>query len=134
MVKHQPLVVGLTICHDVSRDPGRGEVSIHRSFTGIACEFFPAALTPFCVHCCLTDGEGTGELMLTVTSLADPMEEARRIVHPIRFRERLDLIDCVIRVNRCVFPAAGMYSVSLFLDGEWLAQRSLRVYLREEFR
>jgi hypothetical protein len=35
------------------------------------------------------------------------------------------------RVNRCTFPLSGVYQLTLFLDGEWLAHRRLEVIERQ---
>jgi hypothetical protein len=37
-----------------------------------------------------------------------------------------------IRAQRCSFPAPGEYLCTLLLNGEWLAQRRLRVAEKEE--
>src|SRR5262249_33631572 len=36
-----------------------------------------------------------------------------------------------LRSHRCVFPAPGLYQFTLMVDGDWVAQRRLRVYKRE---
>lgn len=130
MVTHQPAVVGLTVCRDVSRDVS-GDVTLFRSFTGMGVASFPASVTPFCVVVSLTDGEGTGQLELHVTKLDEPLVEATRVSLSLTFPNRLQLVECVIRVTRCEFPSPRLYMVTLFLDDEWLAQKSIRVYALE---
>jgi hypothetical protein len=78
----------------------------------------------------LTDGYGEGVLELVVTKLDDPMIDARRLRLPLRFRDPLQLVECIIRVSRCRFASAGLYQLTLFADGEWLAQRVIRVRLK----
>jgi hypothetical protein len=129
MLLHPPVIVGLTICRDVQIDPASLDISLLHSFTGLAVDSFPGSGRPFCVVAVLTDGAGSGELELIVTKLDDPMEVARRIRLPLRFRDRLQLVQCVIRVNHCDFPSSGLYLFSLYADGEWLAQKAIRVYL-----
>lgn len=126
MITHPPVVVGLTVCRDVSKDV-TGDLTIFRSFTGMSTTSFPAQVTPFCVVVTLTDGEGDGRLELRITKLDDPSFDVARVTIPLRFPNRLQHVDCVIRVTRCVLPSAGVYLVSLFLDDEWIAQRSLQV-------
>jgi hypothetical protein len=130
MLSHPPVIVGLTICRDVQVDPTSLDTSLIRSFTGLAVDSFPGGGQPFCVFAVLTDGAGSGDLELIVTKLDEPMEVARRIRLPLRFRDRLQLVQCVVRVNHCVFPSPGLYLFSPYADGEWLAQKAIRVYLR----
>lgn len=130
MLSHPPVVVGLTLCRDVRVDPTSLDTTLIRSFTGLPVDSFPGTGRPFCAFAVLTDGDGNGDLDLIVTKLDDPMVVARRIRLPLRFRDRLQLVQCVIRVSRCAFPSPGLYLFSLYADGEWLAQKSLRVYLR----
>jgi hypothetical protein len=130
VIAHQPVVVGLIVCRDATRHPS-GDYTITRSFTGMAVPSFPALAPPFCVCCTLTDGYGDGRLELTVLKLDDPMVEVQPVVLPVAFRDRLQLVECVIRITRCTFPSPGIYLATLSLDGEWLAQKAVRVYAAE---
>lgn len=125
-----PVVVGLTIARDVTRGPS-GNLSVAKSYTGLRVGGFPAPVPPFSVLVTLTDGEGAGKLELRVTKLDDPMLEARRLSLPLQLHDRLQQLECPIRVGNCVFPSPGIYLFCLFLDDEWIAQRSLRVALKE---
>jgi hypothetical protein len=49
----------------------------------------------------------------------------------VRFTDRPGFVECVFRFNRFPFPGPGVYLFGLYLDGEWAAQRALRVYTRE---
>jgi hypothetical protein len=130
VITHQPVVVGLIVCRDITRDPS-GDFDISRSFTALELLSFPAPAPPFCVYCTLTDGAGQGRLELIVTKLDDPSIYSRPVVRSLAFHDRLQMVECVIRVTRCAFPSAGLYLVTLLLDGEWLAQKSIRVYAME---
>jgi hypothetical protein len=50
---------------------------------------------------------------------------------PIRLTDRLMELRVLFRVTNCVFPSPGAYQVTLLLDGEWLAQRRIRVAKKE---
>jgi hypothetical protein len=127
MFPHPPVVVGLTLCHDVKVDHPSLEHTAVRCFTRLRANPFPANPPSFCVFATLTDGEGEETLTLTVTRQADQQEEVRRIDLPVRFPDRLHVLRCIVRVSRCGFPAPGVYLFTLFMDGEWLAQSALHV-------
>jgi len=127
------VVVGLTVCHDITRDPS-GDLTITRSFTGMAVPRFPAVGFPFCVLLTLTDGGGDGLLEFVITKHDDPMIELPRRSYRLAFHDTLQLIECAIRSGHCAFPSAGHYVFSVFLDGEWLAQKSIRIYSTETGR
>lgn len=129
MLSQLPVVVGLTIARDITRGSS-GNLTVTETYTGLRVDSFPAPVPPFSVLVTLTDGEGSGQLELRVTKLDDPMVEARRITMPLQLHDRLQQVECLIRVAHCVFPSAGIYLFSLFLEGEWIAQRSLRIALK----
>lgn len=131
MFPHPPVVVGLTIAQDIRYHSNSGNYSVIEAFNGLSGERFPLSVSPFAVLVTLTDAEGEGRLELVVTKLDDPMVEARRIYRTVRFKDRLQLLACVIRVERCIFPSPGVYLLTLSIDGEWLAHRSLFLSVRE---
>ncbi len=132
MATQPPIVVGLTICRDFLRDSASGNYSVIRSFTGHPIDSFPGSGEPFCVFAILTEGAGEVEAELIATWFGDEgiVEYARARVR-VRFPDPLQLVECLFRFNRFSFPGPGVYQFGLYLDGEWAAQRGLRVYERE---
>jgi hypothetical protein len=51
---------------------------------------------------------------------------------PVVFQDRLKELRVLFRVTTCVFPEPGSYQVTLFLDGDWIAQRGIRIVLTEK--
>jgi hypothetical protein len=126
-------VVGLTICRDFIRDAASGNYSVIRSFTGHPVKSFPGTGEPFCVFAILTDGRDEVEAELAITWFGDEdVFEYARLRGRVRFPDPLQLVECVFRFNQFPFPGPGVYLFALHLNGEWAAQRSLRVYAREE--
>ncbi len=130
MTTQLPMVPGLFLCDDVVREPSTQNVSLIRTFTGLAADQFPWAPHSYTVFASLTDGFGTFTAELRISLLDDPAETVYIVRHPLHFPDRLRTVNYVMRVTQCRFPRAGVYVAALFLDGEWLAQRSLRVYPR----
>ena len=128
MLSHMPVVLGLTLCEDVVVDPATGNVSLIRSFTGLPVDNFPAVARPFCAFAALSDGEGEVDAELLVNTLEGEGTEAYQVSHRLRFTDRLQIVYYVRRFSRCPLPIAGVYLFTLNLNGEWAAQRTLRVY------
>lgn len=126
------MVVGLTLCRDFLRDPTSGNHSVIRSFTGHPVSSFPGTSEPFCVFAILTDGAGEAEAELVVTWFGEEgIVEYARTRGRVRFSDPVQLVECVFRFNRFPFPGPGVYAFGLYVEGEWAARRSLRVYTHE---
>lgn len=123
-----PTVLGLTICEDVVVEPTSRDVSLIRTFTGLSVSSFPATCRPFCVFGGLTDGFGEIQAELKVTVYAEGIEDIYRLRSKLHFSDRLQIVYYLMRVSRCPLPRPGSYVFSLSLEGEWMAQTSLRVY------
>ena len=128
-----PVVVGLAICRDVIRDAATANLSVIRSFSGHAFDSFQAIAEPFCVLTTLTDGKGECETELVVTFFGDGESyEYARLPGRVRFPDPLQLVECVYRLDAFPLAEPGVYLFTLLLNGQGAAQKSLRVYMRED--
>lgn len=127
-----PSVVGLWICERVIIEAGTQNPSLGlvASFTGRGFDEFPTPTIPFSVFCFLTDAEGSGRIVIEVTDLATDDEIYRR-EDQIVFPSRRTIGHVHFRIRDLDFPKPGVYSFDLFVDGEFIAQRRLRVYSTE---
>jgi hypothetical protein len=127
----RPVALGLTLCESVIIEEGTKNVSLINCFTGLKVAGFPSTPRPFCVLAALMDGKGDGtiDVMLTRLDSDDVVYELRRRAH---FPDRLTEVRVLFRINECSFPAPGWYDVTLLVDGEWVAQRRVRVYSEED--
>ena len=129
MAKHLPVIVGLTVCRNIFTEGQPGEVSLTRIFTGVRCTSFPARMDhPLCVLAFLTDGEGDIPFDLLITRFGETIEPLQQRRGVIRFPDRHRTVELVVRFPQFIFQQPGIYLFSLFIDGEWAAQRGLRVY------
>ena len=124
-----PVAVGLTLCDYVLVEERTRKVSLIGSFTGIGVLSFPAVVPPFSVFAVLTDGLGNGTIELGVSRL-DTNEQVANYRTPVHFPDKLAEVFFHIRLHQCSFPAPGHYQFTLLADGQWLAQRRIRVYTR----
>jgi hypothetical protein len=125
----RPVVLGLSLCDYVIVEERTKKVSLIGTFTGLAVADFPAHVPPFSAFAVLTDGLGSATMELLATHM-DTNEEVYSHQAAITFPDKLTEISYHLRVHQCVFPAPGIYQFTLTLDGEWIAQRRLRVYQR----
>jgi Family of unknown function (DUF6941) len=131
LVMHpRPLVLGLTLCDYVIVEERTRKMSLIGTFSGLAVSGFPAQPPPFSIFATLTDGYGNGRIEMLVTHMEtnDQVYTHRAV---LTFPDKVTEVIYHLRLRQCVFPAAGNYQFTLLLDGDWMAQRRLRVYERE---
>jgi hypothetical protein len=121
-----PVALGLVLCDAVIVEEKTKKVSLIGTFTRIKATDFPATPLPFSVFAVLTDGHGDATIRLSVLRL-ETNEEVYAYDGPFHFPGPLAEVNFHLRLHHCEFPAAGAYQFSLLVDGEWVAQRRLRV-------
>ena len=126
----RPIMVGMSLCDHVIVEERTKKVSLIGAFTGLGVAEFPAHVPPFSVFAVLTDGVGTATMELLVTHM-DTNEEVYSHHATLTFPDKVADVLYHLRLRRFVFPASGTYQFTLLLDGDWMAQRRLRVYQRE---
>jgi hypothetical protein len=127
----KPIALGLLLCGRVIVDKDTSSPSAIGIFNGLAVVDFPSDSQRFCVLCMLTDAQGDGGGKVTVYRLDEHwlrQEEIYSTVHPIRFPDRFSVINFNLRVRTIRFPMSGSYEFVLFVDGDEVAHRRLRVY------
>jgi hypothetical protein len=125
----KPIVLGLSICDYVIVEEKTKKVSLVGSFSGLGVDDFPARALPFSVYAALCDAVGPVTFTLVVTRL-DTGEEIYKRENHIVFPDKLTEVHYVFRLYNCEFPVASWYQFTLLGDGEWLAQRRVRVYVK----
>jgi hypothetical protein len=123
-----PLALGLTLCDYVITEEKTKKVSLIGTFSGLGATQFPAHALPFSVFAVLTDAVGDVTIKLSVVRLETDEEVLTREM-TAHFPDKLTEVRVHFRILQGVFPAAGWYQFTLLADGEWVAQRRLRVYL-----
>jgi hypothetical protein len=92
---------------------------------------FPATPPPFSAFAVLTDYQGDAAIKLLGLRL-DTQEELYSRAASFHFPSKLSEARVHFRVNQCVFPAPGWYQFTLLVNGQWVAHRRVRVYLKGE--
>jgi len=126
----RPVALGLTLCHYFLVEEGTRKVSLVGVFSKLTSDQFPYVPPTFFVHAALTDGLGNATIDLVFTRL-DTDEEVGVRRRQVRFANRLGELHVVFQVANLAFPVPGAYLFTLLVDGEWVAQRRLRVFSTE---
>jgi hypothetical protein len=126
-----PIAVGLTLCDHVIIEERTRKVSLIGTFTGLRVSDFPAVAPPFSVFALLTDWAGDATIELSVLEL-DTEAEVLILRNRVHFPDKLAEVRYHARLRQCTFPGAGTYQFTLLADGEWVAQRRLRLYSSED--
>lgn len=130
MASHPPVVVGLTVYREIVREGQPGEISLKGVFSGIRCTSFPARMDSlFCIHAALIDGEGDVTFDLHVAFYGESLQHIRPLRGVIPFRDRHQPVELTLRLSQLILQSAGIYLFVLHVNGEWAAQRGVRVYL-----
>ena len=96
-------------------------------FHQLGVESFPA--TPrFYIYTVLTNAVGNATIKVLIESLETGAELFAQDNIPIKFNSKLGTVQVSIPVKECTFSAGGWYQVTLLVDGDWVAQRRLRLY------
>jgi hypothetical protein len=128
---HRPVISGLIVCERVIIEERTRNLTLVNCFTHLHVNEFPSVPERFTVFTACTDALGEMTLDLVINRL-DTFEEIYVQSHRVEFRDRLQEIRFLFRVNKCSFPTAGEYLVSIMAEGESAGQRKLRVSRRED--
>lgn len=121
-----PVVLGLAVCEQVIVEEKTKNVTLVSCFTKLRVDAFPSPPQRLAVFAAFRDGHGTAKLELVIFS-TESGEEIDAIHSTIQFPDRLTEVRAVFHLRRCVFPAPGRYLFTIRIDGEWMAQREIKV-------
>jgi hypothetical protein len=126
-----PRSIGLALCDQVIFERLTHKPSLIGCFTGVGVAEFPSEPQRFEVFIALTDGNGPVMLDLVGIHLATEQQIYAHSME-LTFPDPLKVVNVRIQVRTCVFPEEGTYVFALSANGEEVATRRVRVYLREE--
>jgi hypothetical protein len=126
-----PNAVGLILCEKAITEEGTKNVTLVNTFVRLELDEFPTRPLEFVVYALLTDGLGAMPISVALMSL-DTLDEL--MVHSIEvnFTNPNTEYRLRVRVRNTQFPAPGRYQITLFANGEWVAQAALNLVHREE--
>jgi hypothetical protein len=119
-------------CRWVRWHPETETVDILGVFAGMTGEEFPHRESRVAVYLELTDGEGAFQSRIVGVRSRDDQRMFSSAEHSVRFRSRFDVARVVFAIHDCPFPEPDEYSVQLWLDGEFAAERRFQVIQKSE--
>jgi hypothetical protein len=128
MDTHEAVLKAFIVCDrivDSEGAPGQMDLLGAGLSTIHASTLFPFKRT-FWVYIELADQKPAAAIQLSLMRA----DSGRRLffrVMSIEFPHRLQTTSVAVRVFDCTFPAAGMYFVELWYDGEWQIDQRLEV-------
>lgn len=120
-MKHLPVAIGMLVCENVIVEENTKNVTPVNCFRRRGFAVFPSEPITVMVLAFLQDGLGEMPLEVVVQSL-DNWDEIRRFGSQIEFLDPLQEFRCLFRLRDFSVPRPGHYQVSLFADGETIAQ------------
>lgn len=122
-----PSVMGLVLCNELGRDPQAGKPSLRGVINSWHFSVFPTPFQRFTVYVALYDGVGEGKLELSLMRLKGE-KTLYRLRQWVILPGRMMPLIVVLKVKKCVFPAAGHYLFSLSFDNQELTRRYVQVF------
>jgi hypothetical protein len=121
-----PIAIGLSLCEQVVIEEKTHNATLVNCFGHRLAVKLPSDPIPFTVFALLTDGLGSVRLEVVVDRL-DTAEEVYRRAFNAQFPAALATMQFIFHVRDCSFPVAGGYQVTLLADGQFVAQRKLKI-------
>jgi hypothetical protein len=121
-----PVILGLLLCKYVHFEEGAPRnASLIGCFSKLRVKSFPAT-PPFYLYALLTNAVGDVTMKVTIEGLDTGDELYAREVTG-RFLDKLGVHQLSFPIRQCTFPGEGWYQITLFANGDWLAQRRFKV-------
>lgn len=129
-MSQRPLAVALLLCEQFIVDDQTHYVTPVNCFNRRVLDGPLDEPQSFAVFVLLTNGAGTMPAELKITRL-DTEQTIYRRRFQLQFEGPLQQVYCLLRVRQFVFPVAGAYEATLFVDGESIALRRFVVDHKE---
>ncbi len=126
-----PVAIGMTVCDYMIVEEDTKKVSLIGSFSVLRVPAFPATAPDMAVYALLTGGQGNVTVEVKLARL-DTLAEVIVDRFPLHFLSKLAEIICSTRLRGLLFPVPGYYQFTLLVDGEWVAQKRLRIDKKED--
>lgn len=127
-----PVALGLTLCDYVIVEEGTAKASLIGTFADLGVGEAPSRPRTFWAVATLTDGSGTGTIHLVITKLDTDEEVYTSDAVAVEFPGKLAEVRLAFQLEDWSFPDLGWYQFTLLVDGEYVTQRCLELYLAED--
>lgn len=121
-----PKCLAIVICESVVEDARTHNKCILNSYNTIWAFGFPTTQDRMTVFVSLTDGRG--KVPLEVRFAKDGAEkEVFSLKGDVAFKSPLDVVDLTVDMRQVPLPEEGNYAIQIYISGEMIAERRLKV-------
>jgi hypothetical protein len=103
-----------------------GKVDLCGVFNAIRPAIYPFTRKQFVVFAQLAGGAGDVPFFVDMRRLDTDEPVHTTETNVLSFPDRLTVIQFALTIERCRFPAPGLYSVELFCHNTWVTETTLR--------
>ena len=126
----EPVLVGLIFADRIITE-NNGKKGIIGTFTQFNASKFPVTFPPWCIYAAVTNLIGKHNFAINLVN-----EETSQVILPIGgemdVKELSDVVELDPVVTGAVFPVAGNYSLTFYIDGRQVGARVLRVHQNQQ--
>ncbi len=122
----KPSLSALLVCDMVIEDKMTNKKSIIGSFTDIWAQTFPCVQPRMAVYFCLTDAEGSYDILLRLLNTDTELLLAQA-GFTVGIPDRFVIQDFGVGLPPVQFPVAGRYELQIFANKEFLGRKEFRV-------
>ena len=128
--KGKPALLAMVICDQIIREEGTKKLSLVGLFNRIQAKKFPCVHSKLHVYLAITDyiGETNCELIFSDSD----GREIVKLAGPIKFPDRLSVIEMNFGMNNIPLPQSGMYHFDFKINGILLGHRKFKVDQSED--
>ncbi len=126
----RPIAKSVYVCDSVVRDPQSGKMTLFNLWDAVRVPDgapFPFCLSRICVFVWWRGGlkNITSRIDIVQASTGDVVRRTPDI--PTVFKDRTSSLYSLYRIEDCVFPEAGVYSIELFCNNTFVEDQAIEV-------
>ncbi len=131
----RPILQALVLADQVYTDAASGKKIIAGTFNRLWAKSFPKMFSrPTFAYICLTEVQGTVNLVLRYVDLSESNVLMQLTLPPLSADNPLDSVELAIQVPPFPMPHEGVYAFELYAEKELIGARRIRVTKQEPKR
>ena len=119
--------MALVLCEGIWTDGATGKKFILGCFTAIRAREFPAIQPLLCAYILLTNGRGKVPFKVVIVDVDEERQPIAEINGEIEFPDVRTVASIDAIMMGVSFPSAGEYRLQVFVNGEFIIERSFLV-------
>ncbi|MCK4232776.1 hypothetical protein KAX21_07490 [candidate division WOR-3 bacterium] len=120
-----PICQAIVVCDNIIREEHTRKLSLMGLFNSIKATTFPIRHAKMHIYIALTDYKGDAEA--TLKFLNPEGEELAKLSGPLRFANKLSVLELNFVINGMVFPKPGAYTIEFLVNDQLVVSRDIQV-------